>query len=76
METYNTENIAHNSQRPAANNWQPNDGHIVLAGEIVMNQQRELGRRPSVQEMQQKLQALMGLSAAQASTIIDEMGLF
>jgi len=78
METYNAEQIARQAnQSPAVtnDNWQPNEGQIVRAGELVMNLQRELGRQPSASEMQHKLQGSMGLSTLQSNKILDDLGL-
>jgi len=77
METYNAEQAARNqASQGTHNDWQPNEGQIVRAGELVMSLQRELGRQPSASEMNTKLQSSMGLSRAQSAKVIDELGLY
>jgi hypothetical protein len=81
METYNQEQAARqvaNAAAPAAaanHNWQPNEGQLVRGGELVMGLQREIGRQPSSGEMQNRLQSHMGLSSAQATKVLEELGL-
>jgi hypothetical protein len=75
METYNTEQATRNQAQAGPNNWQPNEGQIVRAGELVMRLQRELGRQPSANEMRNKLNTSMGLNNEQSNKILDDLGL-
>lgn len=59
----------------AANDWEPNEGQLVRAGDLVMNLKRELERQPTSSEMQNYLQTNMGVSSEEAHIILDELGL-
>ncbi len=66
-----TTNLSTNIQ----NTWQPNEGILIRSNELLFGLQKELGKKPSVAEMQKRLQTHMGLTAAQAQTVITELGL-
>ena len=62
--------------------WFPSEGHLVYAGDLVMELKRSKhGINPSHAEMAQYLQANMkrfpgmGVNAAQAEKVLEEMGL-
>jgi hypothetical protein len=56
--------------------WEPNSGHLVRAGEFIMELKRSKGGiSPSHTEMAQHIQANMGVSAGQAEKILEELGL-
>jgi hypothetical protein len=69
--TYGVEHKEHD----ATNHWEPNEGQLVQAGDLVMNLKRELGHQPTATEMQNYLQTNMGVSSEHAHTILDELGL-
>ena len=58
----------------AVSKWQPNEGHILRGNELMIGLQREIGRQPTVTEMQNRLRTHMGLSAAQAQKLIATLG--
>lgn len=66
---------SHKAVDEAVNDWEPNEGHLVRAGELVMDLKRDLGRAPTVGEMQNYLQANMGLSSSEANKVLEELGL-
>lgn len=55
--------------------WMPNEVHLIRGNEIIEGLQRDIGRKPTLMEMQQRLQTHMGLSAPQADQIIATLGL-
>ena len=56
--------------------WHPKEGHLVQAGELVMELQRQNGNvRPSHAAMATHIQSKMGLTAPQAEAVLEEMGL-
>ncbi len=56
--------------------WEPNSGHLVRAGELVMELKRSKGGiSPTHTEMASHLHANMGVTAAQAEKILEELGL-
>jgi hypothetical protein len=64
-------------EAPAADNvdWEPNEGVLVRAGELLMQQKRENGGvTPAREAMSLNLQNQMSLSADQALQVIDELG--
>jgi len=55
--------------------WQPTEGHLVRAGDLLMELQRKHGgRRPPHGEMMSYLQEKMHLTMNQAEIIIEELG--
>lgn len=54
---------------PANTNWKPNEVHLIRGSELVNALQLNLGRKPTIAEMQQLLQTHMGLSPDQAQQI-------
>lgn len=60
---------------PTLSNWQPNEALIIRGHELITALQRDIGRKPNVSEMQQRLQTHMGLSAAQAQQLIVTLGI-
>jgi hypothetical protein len=64
-------------QAPAVDNvdWEPNEGVLVRAGDLLMQQKRDNGGvTPAREAMSLNLQNQMGLSADQALQVIDELG--
>lgn len=61
--------------RPAPTNWQPNEALIIRGNELLSGLQREIGKKPTVNEMQKRLQTHMGLSAPQAQQLLGVLGL-
>ncbi len=57
-----------------ASQWQPNEALLIRSTELIAGLQRELGKKPSPTEMQQRLQTHMGLTATQAQTVISVIG--
>lgn len=57
------------------NNWIPNEVHLIRGNELISGLQRDIGRKPTPLEMQQRLQTHMGLSASQANQVIATLGL-
>jgi hypothetical protein len=55
--------------------WEPSDGDLVRAGELVMILKREKGTSPSGSEMLSCLQGKMGIPALRAKIILEELGL-
>lgn len=56
--------------------WEPVSGHLVLAGDLLMELKRSKGgKTPSHKEMSYHLQSNMELSSYQAEKILDELGL-
>jgi hypothetical protein len=56
--------------------WNPNEGQLVRAGELVMELQRQNGNvRPSHAAMATHIRTHMGLTAPQAEKVLEEMGL-
>ncbi|MGV8948707.1 MAG: hypothetical protein ACOH2E_04995 [Candidatus Paracaedibacter sp.] len=56
--------------------WEPNSGHHVRAGELVMDLKRSKnGVSPTHDEMNHHLIAKMGITATQAEKILEELGL-
>lgn len=56
--------------------WQPLDGQVVRAGELVMELKRNKGgANPSHAEMVAYLQSQMSLTSSQAEKVLDELGL-
>lgn len=60
---------------PAPTNWQPNEALLIRGNELLNGLQKEQGKRPSIAEMQKRLQSHMGLSAVQAMQLITALGL-
>ncbi len=56
-------------------NWTPNEVHLIRGNELISGLQRDIGRKPTQVEMQQRLQTHMGLSAPQAERVIATLGL-
>lgn len=56
-------------------NWIPNEVHLIRGNELISGLQRDIGRKPTLLEMQQRLQTHMGLSAPQANQVIATLGL-
>lgn len=61
--------------QPAPTNWQPNEALLIRGNELLNGLQKEQGKKPSIAEMQKRLQSHMGLSAAQAMQVITALGL-
>lgn len=61
--------------QPAPANWQPNEALLIRGNELLNGLQKEQGKKPSIAEMQKRLQSHMGLSAAQAMQLITALGL-
>lgn len=56
--------------------WRPLEGHLVRAGDLVMELQRGNGGvRPTHAAMSKHIQSNMGLTAHQAELVLEEMGL-
>lgn len=56
--------------------WEPNSGHLVRAGELVMALKNSKGGvSPTHAEMANHLQTNMGVTASQAEKILEELGL-
>lgn len=55
--------------------WHPLEGHLVRAGDLVMDLKRKLARDPSHTEMRNHIQSTMGLSTLQAEKVLEELGL-
>lgn len=56
--------------------WFPSEGHLVRAGDQVMELKRSKhGINPTHEEMARHLVANMGVTAAQAEKILEELGL-
>jgi len=55
--------------------WQPNEAHLARGGELILGLQHDMGKQPSVNDMQSRLQTHMGLSSAQAQKLITTLGL-
>jgi hypothetical protein len=56
--------------------WQPSDGQVVRAGELVMELKKNKGgANPSHAEMVAYLQSRMNLTSFQAEKVLDELGL-
>ncbi len=53
--------------------WQPNEGHLIRGNELISGLQREIGRKPTTAEMRARLKSHMGLSAAQAEKLAEEL---
>lgn len=51
--------------------WQPNEVHLIRGNELISGLQRELGRKPNIDEMRKRVQSHMGLSAAQAQNLVE-----
>jgi hypothetical protein len=65
---------------PPAQDWHPTEGHLVKAGELVMElQRRNGGVKPShaamVAHLQANMQAPFAVTAPQAERVLEEMGL-
>lgn len=59
-----------------ANTWEPNSGHLVRAGELVMELKRgNGGNTPSHGAMASHIQSNMALTSAQAELVLQELGL-
>lgn len=58
-----------------SSNWQPNEAHLARGGELIMGLQRDMGKQPSMSDMQSRLQTHMGLSSTQAQKLISALGL-
>lgn len=56
-------------------NWTPNEVHLIRGNELISGLQRDIGRKPTLSEMQQRLQTHLGLSASQANQVIATLGL-
>jgi hypothetical protein len=56
-------------------NWIPDEVHLIRGNELISGLQRDIGRKPTTLEMQQRLQTHMGLSALQADKVITTLGL-
>lgn len=81
VQTSAPENIASDSPRTitnnqalSSNNWQPNEALLIRGTELIHGLQRELGKKPSPNEMQQRLQSHMGLSNTQAQILLSTLG--
>ncbi|HSX21104.1 MAG TPA: hypothetical protein VLG38_08305 [Gammaproteobacteria bacterium] len=59
---------------PSAN-WQPNEALIIRGRELLTGLQKEIGKKPSITEMQKRLKTHMGLSAEQSQQLIAILGL-
>lgn len=57
------------------NDWQPNEALLIRSNELLFGLQKELGKKPTVAEMQKRLQSHMGLTATQAQVVIAALGL-
>ncbi len=57
-------------------NWQPNEGMLVRAGDLLMQQQRELGHIPSNAIKSQYLIQYLNISQQRANIILDELGIY
>lgn len=56
--------------------WQPLEGHLVRAGDLVMELRRSKGgNNPTHAEMAAHIQTRMSLTAHQAEMVLDELGL-
>ena len=56
--------------------WQPLEGHLVRAGDLVMELRRSKGgSNPTHAEMAAYIQTRMALAAHQAEMVLDELGL-
>lgn len=60
---------------PPQQDWQPNEALLIRGNELITGLQRDIGRKPNLTEMQQRLQTHMGLSAPQAQQVIAVLGL-
>ena len=60
---------------PPLTNWAPNEGQLVQGGQLIMDLQREISSRPSLSQMQSRLETRMSISRSQAKKIIEELGL-
>ena len=56
--------------------WHPLSGHLVLAGDLLMElKRRNGGITPTHKEMSHHLQSNMELTSSQSEKILDELGL-
>lgn len=56
--------------------WHPSEGHLVRAGDLVMElKNRNGGRNPSHTAMATHIQTHMGLTPHQAEMVLEELGL-
>lgn len=61
---------------PAAEEWQPSEGHLVRAGDLIMELKKNNGGiNPSHKEMVTHIRTNMGVSSEQAEAILGELGL-
>jgi hypothetical protein len=60
---------------PIASNWKPNEILLLRGNELIAGLQKEIGHKPSAEEMQKRLQSHMGLNAEQAQGVIASLGL-
>ena len=59
----------------ATSNWQPNEALLIRSNELISGLHKELGKKPTTAQMQQRLQTHMGLNPVQAQTIIAALGM-
>lgn len=56
------------------NNWKPNEAQMIRGNELIAGLQKDIGRKPNSDEMQQRLKTHMGLSDAQSQQLITLLG--
>lgn len=59
----------------ATSNWQPNEALLIRSNELLSGLHKELGKKPTEAQMQQRLQTHMGVNATQAQQIIAALGM-
>lgn len=62
-------------QEVATTTWQPNEALLIRGTELLSGLQRELGKKPTVLQMQNRLQTHMGLNIAQSNQLIAQVGM-
>lgn len=55
--------------------WQPNEALLIRGTELLLGLQSELGKKPTILQMQNRLQTHMGLNMAQANQLIAQVGM-
>lgn len=67
--------VQQEQQQEVATTWQPNEALLIRGTELLLGLQSELGKKPSMLQMQNRLQTHMGLNTAQANQLIAHVGM-
>lgn len=70
-------NIVQNQEIPVTNvlsDWKPNEAQLIRGHELIAGLQRDIGGKPNMLEMQQRIKTHMGLSEVQSQQLIMALG--